>query len=238
MHRLYRWKLITPLSKCLSQTSQLLIRASLCLLQITSSYISSPSVLFWSTPLQTWECKKLIPIPWGIPDYRQYGNCWISPFPHFGHSMHNLNKIQQLVKDSSTESSPRCPQGWSSCNAHLELAFLPCLFHSSPALLSPLGSLPKEMTCIQVFVLGFAFLGGNLGGYSGCEKIYHFWGSHFEDFGDEMTWSLGLALNISSIYKHCGRQYGEFSENQKYNYHMTQQVHLGIYPKQQQQAKH
>ena len=197
-----------------------------------------PALLSYSEALRCkpGSVKELIPIPWGIPDYRQYGNCWISPCPHFGHSMHNLNKIQQLVKDSSTESSPRCPQGWSSCNASwVGFPALPIPFF--PALLSPLGSLPKEMTCIQAFVLGSAF-GGNLGGYSGCEKIYHFWGSHFEDFGDEMTWSLGLALNISSIYKHCGRQYGGFSENQKYNYHMTQQVHLGIYPKQQQQAKH
>ena len=154
-----------------------------------------------------------------------------NPFPHFGHSMHNLNKIQQLITDYSTESSPRCPQGWSSCNASwVGFPTFPVPFF--PALLSPLGSLSKEITCIQAFVLGSAF-GWNLGGYSGCEKIYHFWGTHFEDFRDELTWSLGLALNISSIYKHCGKQYGGFPENQNYNYHMTQQVLLGIYPKQQ-----
>ena len=84
------------------------------------------------------------------------------------------------------------------------------------------------MTCIQAFVLGSAF-GGNFGGYSGCEKIYHFWGTHFEDFRDEMTWSLGLALNVWSIYNHCGKQYGGFSENQKCNYHMTEQVHSWVY---------
>ena len=71
-----------------------------------------PALLSYSEALhcKSGSVKKLILIPRGIPDYRQYGNWQISPIPHFGHSLHNLNKIQQRVKDSSTESSPRCPQ--------------------------------------------------------------------------------------------------------------------------------